>query len=338
MISWVLAAALAAAAAPPASIACEQAGRGEDSFCAASDRTRLHLVDWGGEGPPIVLLAGLGNSARIFDELAPLLAKDHRVVALTRRGYGLSADAATGEYGNERLVQDVIDVLDGLGIERAAFVGHSLAGGELATLGRAHPGRVTRLVYLDAAYDRSPVPQIMAGLPAIPGPSAADLASLQAMAAWRAGALHATSPAIASDLADVMRPGARGLVPRTAPEVAQRILAGDIAAPPAYGEIAAPSLALYTSKDVAEQVPADADPQVDRDVIAYSIKHIRPWMLRSQATFLEDQACGVAFEVPRSGHYLFLESAAWTARTILAFLDTTQPCVFEVARPGASED
>lgn len=301
---------------------------GADSFCTASDGTRLHLVDWGGNGPAILLLAGLGNSARIFDELAPMLAKGHRVIALTRRGYGLSADGAGADYGNARMAADVLDVMDALGIARAALVGHSLAGGELARIGKDNPGRVTRLVYLDAAYDRSAVPQIMSGLPAIPPPSDSDRANLAALTRWRAGALGTASPAVRSDLEDVMKPGEAGLVPRTAPAVAQSVLAGDMAAAPDYGAIPAPSLALYTSKDVAEQVPQGADASVRRDVIAYSLKRIRPWMLRAQAQFLEQQKCGVAYEIPDSGHYMFLERPTWTARTILSFLAAPEPCTY----------
>lgn len=342
MITLAFAAALAAPPVPTGpdgtppthGIACDRAPIGKDSFCTASDGTRLHFVDWGGEGPVIVLVTGLGNSARIFDELGPLLAQGHRVIAITRRGYGLSDDARSGNYGNARLVRDVLDILDGLDIEKAAFVGHSLAGGELSTLGREYPHRVTRLVYLDAAYDRSPVPSIMADLPAMPPPSAKDLASLKAMTKWREGALRVVSEAVEADLEDVMTISSQGLRPRTSPEIAQAILAGDIAAPPDYSEIEAPSLAIYTSKDVAEQVPASADPEVKQNIVAYSTKRIRPWMLRAQATFLEEQACGAAYEVPHSGHYMFLERPEWTARTILAFLDTPSPCSFAVVVPA----
>lgn len=327
--------AIAPADRPVHAITCTRAPTGQDAFCTASDGARLHFVDWGGKGPAIVLIAGLGNSARIFDELAPRLNQQYRVIAATRRGYGLSGDAPSADYDNARLVRDVLDILNGLGIEKAAFVGHSLAGGELSTLGREYPDRVTRLVYLDAAYDRSAVPGIMAELPAIPPPSAKNLASLHALTKWREGALRVHSKAIEADLADVMRVTEEGLKPRTSREIAQTILAGDISAPPEYAEIKAPSLAVYSSKDVAEQVPASADPAIRQAVIAYSLKHIRPWMLRSQATFLEEEACGATYEVPRSGHYIFLEHPDWTARTILAFLNTPDPCYFRADAPIA---
>lgn len=320
----------------PVRLSCDRASIGADAFCTASDGTRIDYIDWGGHGPAIVLLAGLGNSARIFDELAPQLTRGHRVIAITRRGYGLSADAAAGDYGNTRLVRDIIEVMDGLGIRRAAFVGHSIAGGELVTLGADYPDRVARLIYLDAAYDRTAVPAIMAGMPPIPGPTASDLADLPAITRWRSGALGVRSPAIASDLDATMRPASGAMRPRTLPAAAAAILAGDMASPPRYSRIQAPSLALYTSKDVAEQVPTAAPPALRHAVIAYSLEHIRPWMLREKARFVAGQHCGTAYEIPHSGHYLFLERPAWTARTILAYLASPSPCRFVVPRPGSN--
>lgn len=44
----------------------------------------LHYLDWRGPGDPFVLLHGLGNSAHIFAEFAPVFAGSYRVIALTR--------------------------------------------------------------------------------------------------------------------------------------------------------------------------------------------------------------------------------------------------------------
>ena len=52
---------------------------------------QLEVLDFGGQGSPIVLLAGLGATAHSYDELAPMLAQKHRVVAITRRGSGYSS-------------------------------------------------------------------------------------------------------------------------------------------------------------------------------------------------------------------------------------------------------
>ena len=49
-----------------------------------ADGVQLEVLDFGGQGSTILLLAGLGATAHSFDELAPMLAQKHRVVAITR--------------------------------------------------------------------------------------------------------------------------------------------------------------------------------------------------------------------------------------------------------------
>lgn len=121
-------------------------------FVVVEDSVRLEVLDWGGAGPPVVLLAGLGETAHAFDEFAPKLATSHRVYGLTRRGYGRSSVPAFG-YDADRLGNDVLAVIDSLGLRRPIVAGHSQAGQELSSIGSRHPGKVSGLVYLDAGYD-----------------------------------------------------------------------------------------------------------------------------------------------------------------------------------------
>src|SRR5580704_4170717 len=55
-------------------------------FVAIDPATRLEVLDWGGRGETLVLLAGLGNSAHVFDDFAPKLVDRFQVIGLTRRG------------------------------------------------------------------------------------------------------------------------------------------------------------------------------------------------------------------------------------------------------------
>ena len=128
-------------------------------YVRVRDGTRLHYLDWGGHGPTLVLLAGLGGSAHTFDDLAPHLTDSFRVIGITRRGTGESDRPSTG-YDVPSRAHDDLDVLDSLKILSAMFVCHSIAGDELTELATKHPQRVTGLVYLDAAYDRSTAPPI----------------------------------------------------------------------------------------------------------------------------------------------------------------------------------
>ena len=315
--------------------ACKPTAIGADSFCELKS-VRLHYIDHGGQGPVVILLAGLGSSAHAFDEFGPLLRRGHRVIAVTRRGYGQSGDPSNADYSNGALVRDVLELMNRLGIPRASFIGHSLAGGELATLGAKHPERVDRLVYIDAAYDRSEVPSLMAALPPSAPPPPTALATVASFAEWRQQALGVRSKAVVADVAATMKQGAKSVAPRTDQKTAAAALAGDIAAPARWEDITAPSLAFYSSKDVAEQVAPEANPAQRQAFIDYSVKALRPWMLRQQAEFLSRRQCGAAVEVPRSTHHLFLERPTWLADNILAFLASPKPCesVFNTVEPA----
>lgn len=111
----------------------------------------LEALDWGGSGRPLVLLAGLGNSAHVFDNLAPKVTSRYHVYGITRRGFGSSSMPATG-YNADRLGDDVVAVLDQLDIKRPVLAGHSIAGQELSAVAARHPERVAGLIYLDAAF------------------------------------------------------------------------------------------------------------------------------------------------------------------------------------------
>jgi len=114
---------------------------------------RLHYLDWGGTGPALIFLAGMGSSAYIFNKFAPRFTDKFRVLALTRRGHGDSDYPETG-YDADTLVEDIRQFMDCLNIEMASLAGHSLAGVELTHFAATHPERVEKLIYLDALDDR----------------------------------------------------------------------------------------------------------------------------------------------------------------------------------------
>jgi non-heme chloroperoxidase len=120
-------------------------------FVPVHANVMLEVLDWGGAGRPIVLLAGLGNTAHVFDDFAPKLTNTYHIYGITRRGFGASSSPASG-YSADRLGDDVLAVLDALKIERPVLVGHSIAGEELSSVGTRHPEEVAALVYLEAGY------------------------------------------------------------------------------------------------------------------------------------------------------------------------------------------
>lgn len=115
---------------------------------------QLHYLDWGGQGPPVLLLAGLGDTAYIFAEAAPKLKSSYRVIALTRRGYGES-DVTPQGYTIEDRVEDIRALADKLQLSKFFLVGHSAAGDELTAFAQKYPTRLLGLLYVDAAYDRA---------------------------------------------------------------------------------------------------------------------------------------------------------------------------------------
>jgi len=147
---WVTAFALIACAA------CAQNGswfQGETAlktqFVEVQPDVKLEVLDWGGTGRNLVLLAGLGNTAHVFDSLGPKLAAHYHVIGITRRGFGQSSAPQTG-YDPRRLGDDFVAVIAALHVTDPVLVGHSIAGEELSAISTYHQGRAAGLVYLDA--------------------------------------------------------------------------------------------------------------------------------------------------------------------------------------------
>ncbi|MBI3696870.1 MAG: alpha/beta hydrolase [Acidobacteria bacterium] len=134
------------------SVAWQDPAKHRMQFVTVEDDVRLEVLDWGASGRAVVLLAGSGNTAHVFDEFAPKMTEWCHVYAITRRGFGASSQPESG-YDDQRLADDVLQVLDSLSIDAPVLVGHSMAGGELTTLGNQHSDRLAGLVYLDALGD-----------------------------------------------------------------------------------------------------------------------------------------------------------------------------------------
>jgi non-heme chloroperoxidase len=123
-------------------------------FMSVEDKIKLEVLDWGGSGRPVILLAGLGNTVHAFDKFAPNLTAQYHVYGITRRGFGASTTPPpiTANYTADRLGDDVLAVCASLKLNRAVLVGHSIAGEELSSIGSRYPEQVAGLIYLDAGY------------------------------------------------------------------------------------------------------------------------------------------------------------------------------------------
>jgi len=123
-------------------------------FITVDDNVQLEVLDWGGSGRPLVLLAGLGDTAHRFDTFAPKLTAVYHVYGITRRGFGASSAPvpANNNYAADRLGDDVLAVLDALKLSHPVLAGHSIAGEEMSSIATRHPEKVAGLMYLDAGY------------------------------------------------------------------------------------------------------------------------------------------------------------------------------------------
>jgi pimeloyl-ACP methyl ester carboxylesterase len=105
---------------------------------------RQHAVV-GGVGPPLLLVHGWPESWYAWRLLMPALARDFEVIAVDQRGIGLSDTPADG-YDTGTLANDLIALMDALGHERFAVVGHDTGYFISYALAADHPNRVDRLV------------------------------------------------------------------------------------------------------------------------------------------------------------------------------------------------
>ena len=118
-----------------------------DLFVPVND-LRLHVVDWGGSGPGIVIHHATGFHARVYDAIARRLARRFHVVALDARGHG-DSDKPIDGYRWQGFVGDLAALVETLGLRGAIGVGHSLGGTTVAGVAAAHPETFSRAVLLD---------------------------------------------------------------------------------------------------------------------------------------------------------------------------------------------
>lgn len=220
-------------------------------FVSVAPDVRLEVLDWGGQGPPLVFLSGLQDVAHGFDDFAPRFTDHYHVLAVTRRGYGASSRPPSG-YDLATRVADLAAVLDSLRLARVALVGHSIAGDELTAFAGAHPERVSRLVYLDAAYDHSDVGTLIRAFPPPPPMQHADSASPAAVQAYVERVYGPHIPE--AQFRAVGRYDSTGrLVGDVTPaRIDSLVLAG--CGHPDYAAVRAPALLIYAVADSAPQV------------------------------------------------------------------------------------
>jgi len=294
-------------------------------FVNANDHVRLEVLDWGGSGRPLVLLAGGGDTAHVFDDFAPKLTVSFHVYGLTRRGFGESGFSAES-YGADRLGDDVLAVLDALNLEKPVLVGHSLGGEELSSVVTRYPSRVAALVYLEAGYpyafdngkgpSRKEFEDAKKLMPQAPPPSESDPA-LASFAAFQQACLHAlgfTYPE--GELRQQFTTTPEGHVgeEREFPGQAVMLEGGK-----KYADIPVPALVIFAIPHAqAKWISESTDPKVREAGEAFSAAYQA--LTTRQAKALED-GVPTAHVVRLRGadHYVYLSNEADVLREMKSF-------------------
>ena len=295
-------------------------------FVSVEKDVRLEVLDWGGAGRPLILLAGGGNTAHVFDEFAPKLTAKCRVYGITRRGFGASSYAPLRD-GADRLGEDILAVIRALKIDKPVLVGHSIAGVELSSAATLDPKRIAGVVYLEAAYpyafDNGKGPSMKAfqdiqGPPA-PNPTEADLRSFSALEKWDSQVYGFRLPE--SEFRQIWdsTPDGRVTAPRDSP--GSHYLMAIMMNTRKYAKIPVPALAIFAIPHVQEPwISESKDPSVPKIAEVYFTKI--DLLAEKQAKAFEQGVPGARVIRQQGMHYIFLSNTSEVLREIRVFLST----------------
>jgi 2-hydroxymuconate-semialdehyde hydrolase len=158
-----------------------------------------------GDGPAVLLLHGFPQSSHVWRHVVPMLSSRFRVIAPDLLGSGDSAKPADAPLGLSAQARYVRELLDGLGVDGFAAVGHSVGAGVAQLLALDHEG-VDALVLIDAtAFDRWPTAPTRTAQQTPPEREIEDLVRTGMRAALFSGMLHPDRLS-EDDVREYMRP------------------------------------------------------------------------------------------------------------------------------------
>jgi pimeloyl-ACP methyl ester carboxylesterase len=268
---------------------------------------RLNYLDWGGHGPGMVFIHGLGDSPHAFDEIAPRFRDHFRVIAYARRAHGRSQ--VVGPYTHSVLAEDLRQLLDSLQIRKAMLVGWSLGGNELTEYAVKHPDRVAGLVFLEC-YDLTLVDTT--GLHAYPvesSPGPADLKNQAAFRAWWksvASPNDPLTPSMEAEIADLTAPARGGGVRViTDDSITMALYRDAMTYSPPYDRIRAPVLAMWGRSYRNGVIPRNAPDSLKRLVDAFLRDYSHPFQDRVIAHFRAALPSATVIVLDSASHAIF---------------------------------
>jgi pimeloyl-ACP methyl ester carboxylesterase len=120
-------------------------------FVTLADGTRADYRERGPAGAPtLLLLHGSNASLLTWEPWSNKLSDAFHVVSVDLPGHGLTGAVPNGDYSQEGMAKFVGEFADKLGLKTFALAGNSMGGGVAARFAEEHPGRVTKLILVDA--------------------------------------------------------------------------------------------------------------------------------------------------------------------------------------------
>jgi pimeloyl-ACP methyl ester carboxylesterase len=295
-------------------------------FVTVEEKVQLEVLDWGGSGQPVILLAGGGNTAHVFDEFAPRLAANSHVYGITRRGFGASGFSASATPV-DRLRDDVLAVIDALKLRRPVLVGHSIAGAELSAVATSSPDRVAGLVYIEAGYpyafDNGHGPtmkqfqEIGGGPRGGPRKSDSDLATFPSLQQWEADTSGFRKPQ--AEFRQTWDSDSNGRPQRPRDFPGSQLFMTILTSTNKFKHIPTPSLVLFAIPHVqARWIDTSTDSAVKEAAKTYYTKldSLTAWQARTFETGVPTaRVVGVA-----GAHHLFLSNEGDVLREMRDFL------------------
>src|SRR5258708_170635 len=117
---------------------------------------RLHTLDWGGNGEPIVMLHATGFLGRIYRPIAERLRTIGQVYSFDQRGHGDSSPSPDDEYDWQRTMEDLEGFITTMGFTSVRGFGHSAGATAIGGLASERPNLISRAVLVEPVLFETP--------------------------------------------------------------------------------------------------------------------------------------------------------------------------------------
>jgi len=292
----------------------------QTKFVSGSTNNKIEILDFGGIGEPILFLTGLGNSAHVFIDFAPKFCDKFHVYGMTRRGFGASEQTTNG-YRIDTLAMDILAVTKALNFGKVILIGHSIAGDEISKFASSYPDKVAKVVYLEAAYDRTNfMTTLEPYFPAYPNPTAKDSSSLENVKVFAAKTIGVSIPDEEIISTTVFSKDGKYQKSVTSDEISGKIISG--IERPNYKSIDCHALSIYAIAssvyttfafydllDAGNKKKADTCFTIENNITKEQIE-----------LFKKEVKNGIVKEIKGANHYVFISNPVETENLIREFL------------------